>query len=27
MRMQKSMRQKLLSRFWVIHTFGYRYWR
>jgi len=27
MRMQKSFVQKLLSRFWVIHTFGYRYWR
>jgi glycosyltransferase involved in cell wall biosynthesis len=27
MRMQKSVFQKLMSRFWVIHTFGYRYWR
>ncbi len=27
MRMQKDRKQRILSRFWVIHTFGYRYWR
>lgn len=27
MRAQKSLLQKLISWFWVVHIFGYRYWR